>query len=290
VVHKYSVFGFIKTFIIGVSVSMIFQFVIAGLNYNATGNVDVFYYNLFSYFHHPAYFSMYTNFAIASLLVLIFHYRERIQWRHFLLLGFLVVGVYQLSSRNGLITLSLLILYAFLYIIFPKLKWKKMLLSLFLTILISASIVYPLAKYTNTIRTVNISSSKSSSGVRIAMWKASVPIVLDNFFFGVGTGDVNRVLQQEFAEQRIVRAVRDNLNAHNQFLQTQVSLGLMGTLALILGLGFPFLISVKKGKLFFPLFVGILVLNFLTESVFNTQAGVIYFTVLNSVLFFTYED
>lgn len=290
VVHRYSVFSFVKTFIFGVSVSMIIQFILAGVNYESTGNLDVFYYSLLSYFHHPAYFSMYTNFAIASLLVLIFHYRERIQFRHFFLLGFLVIGVYQLSSRNGLLTLVVLLAYAFIYIIFPKLKWKKMLFALVVTLLVSAAVLYPIAKYTNTIRKVELSTAKSSSGVRLAMWRASVPLVMDNLLFGVGTGDVNRELQVEFAKNKIVRAVRDGLNAHNQFLQTQVSLGLMGTVLLLLGIGYPFVISVLKGKLFYPLFAVILVINFLTESVFNTQAGVIYFTVLNSILFFTYEE
>ena len=290
VIHKYSVYGLIKTFIIGVTLSLLIQFGLAGINFQATGNLDVFYYSLFSYFHHPAYFSMYTNFAIACLLVFIFHYRERIQWRHFILLGFLIIGVYQLSSRNGLLTLIVLLIYAFGYIIFPRLKWKKMLMALFSTLIVSAAILYPIAKYTNTIREVDVSSSKSSSGVRLAMWKSSAPLIMDNFFVGVGTGDVNRVLQVEFAKNNVIRAVRDNLNAHNQFLQTQVALGIFGTLALLIGLLYPLWVSFKKGKLFYPLFVVILLMNFLTESVLNTQAGVIYFAVMNSIVFFTYED
>jgi O-antigen ligase len=290
VIHKYSVYGLIKTFIIGVTLSMMIQFGLAIMNFQATGNLDVFYYSLLSYFHHPAYFSMYTNFAIACLLVFIFHYRERIQWRHFILLGFLIIGIYQLSSRNGLLTLIVLLTYAFGYIIFPKLKWKKMLMALFSTIIVSAAILYPLAKYTNTIREVDVSSSNSSSGVRLAMWKASTPLIMDNFFVGVGTGDVNRELQEEFAKNEIIRAVRDNLNAHNQFLQTQVALGIAGTIALLLGLLYPLWVSMKKGKLFYPLFVVILLMNFLTESILNTQAGVIYFAVMNSIVFFTYED
>tara|TARA_R110002050_G_scaffold200591_1_gene335565 strand:- start:117944 stop:119137 length:1194 start_codon:yes stop_codon:yes gene_type:complete len=290
VIHRYTVFGLIKTFLFGVSLAMVIQFILATINYQTTGNWDVYYYNLLSYFHHPAYFSMYTNFAIASLMVFIFHYRERIQFRHFFLLGFLVIGVYQLSSRNGLLTLAVLITYAFIHIIFPKLKWKKMLLAFFVTILVSAGVLYPIAKYTKSIRTVEVNTEKSSSGVRLAMWKVTMPVVLDNFWWGVGTGDVNRELQTEFAKNKIVRAVRDGLNVHNQFLQTQVSLGIFGTLILILAIVYPFYVSVKKGKLFFPLFAVILVINFLTESVLNTQAGVIYYAVLNGILFFTYEE
>jgi O-antigen ligase len=290
IINKYTVFGLIKTFIVGVSLSLGLQFILATINFQETGNTDVFFYNLFSHFHHPAYFSMYTNFAIASLLVLIFHYRDRPQFRHFALLGFLVVGIYQLSSRAGMLTLIVLLFYAFVYIIFPKLRWKKMLYALFATVLITAAILYPIARYTSTIREIDVTTSKSSSGVRLAMWQAAIPLIKENPIIGVGTGDVNRELQFRFAQERVVRAVRDNLNAHNQFLQTQVGLGLMGTIALLIALLLPLWVSIKKGKLFYPLFVVILLINFLTESVLNTQAGVIYYTVLNSIVFFTYED
>ena len=290
IINKYTVFGLLKTYIFGVTLSLLVQFIIAGLNFQDTGNTDVFFYKLLSFFHHPSYFSMYTNFAIASLLVLIFHYRDRPQLRHFSLLVFLVVGIYQLSSRSGMLTLIILLLYAFVYIIFPQLKWKKMLYALFASVLISVAILYPVSKYTQAVRLVDVSTNKSSSGVRVAMWKSTIPIIKANPILGVGTGDVNRTLQQQFAKERILRAVRDNLNAHNQFIQTQVAQGLLGTLSLLLAILYPLWISVKKGKLFYPLFAVILLLSFLTEAVLNTQAGVIYYAVMNSIVFFTYED
>ncbi len=290
IINKFNVYSLIKSFIWGVALSLSLQFLIAAINFYEFGNPDVFFYDLLSYFHHPSYFSMYINFAIACLLILIFHFRNRPQFRHFLLLGFLVIGVYQLSSRAGLLTLIVLLLYTFVYIIFPRLRWKKMLYALFATLLLVASILYPVAKYTNALRAVDISTNKSSSGVRLAMWESAIPVILENPIIGVGTGDVNRELQRQFAKDRIVRAVRDNLNAHNQFVQTQVALGLFGTFALLWGLLYPAWVSIKKRRFLYPLFVVVLMINFLTESVFNTQAGVIYFSLLNSVVFFTYEE
>lgn len=290
IISKYNVYGIIKTFIVGVTLATIIQFGLALFNYQNSGNFEVFFYALLSYFHHPSYFSMYTNFAIASLLVLIFHSRDKPKFKHFALLGFLVIGVYQLSSRTGLLTLTVLLVYAFIYLIFPHLKWKKLLYALFGTLVLAVAILYPITKHSSKIRTVDVSSNKSSSGVRLAMWKSSIPLVKENLVFGVGTGDVNRELQQVFAQNGIKRAVKDNLNAHNQFLQTQVALGIVGTSLLLFGLLYPLKISIKERKLFYPLFLLILLINFLTESVLNTQAGVIYFAVLNSVVFFTYKE
>ncbi|MFT4752508.1 MAG: O-antigen ligase [Salibacteraceae bacterium] len=290
IINKYNVYGIIKTFVLGVSLSLVLQYFIAGINFFEFGNTEVFFYSLLSYFHHPSYLSMYTNFAIAAILVRMFHSRDKLQWRHFLLLGFFVVSVYQLSSRAGFLTLIVLLVYAFVYIIFPILKWRKLLVALVGTLLLSVAIVYPIAKYTNAIRVVDVSTSKSSSGVRLAMWQSSISVMKDNFLFGVGTGDANRELQQNFAEDKIIRAVRDNLNAHNQYIQTQVALGVLGTFLLLWGLLFPAWVSIKKGRVMMPLFALILLVNFLTESMLNTQAGVIYLALLNSVVFFTYED
>lgn len=290
VVNNSSVFGLIKTFITGVVVSLGIQFVLATISYYYTLNTDVFFYTLFSYFHHPSYFAMYVNFAIASILIIIFHFKNRPQLRHFALLGFLIIGIYQLGSRSGMLTLFVLLIFALVYNLFPRLKWKRTLYAFFAMVLVVGAVIYPIVKYTNSIRTVNVTSTKSSSGVRLEMWNSSIPLIKDNLIFGVGTGDVNRELQHKFAEDRIFRAVRDNLNAHNQFIQTQVGLGLLGLLALLGSLIYPFFISIRKGKFLYPLFVVILLINFLSESVLNTQAGVIYFAVLNSVLFVTYKD
>jgi hypothetical protein len=64
----------------------------------------------------------------------------------------------------------------------------------------------------------------------------------------------------------------------------------LGTFLLLWGLLFPAWVSIKKGRVMMPLFALILLVNFLTESMLNTQAGVIYLALLNSVVFFTYED
>lgn len=290
VINKYTVFGLLKSFIFGVSAALIILLMVAFFDFSNSGNINVFFYDLLSKFHHPTYFAMYLNFSIASLLVLIFHYRDRPQLRHFALLGFLVIGIYQLSSRTGLLTLILLLLFAFVYIIFPKLKWKRMLYAFFTTVFMSMAILYPVSQYTKSFRKVNTTSSGSSSGVRLAMWESALPLIKENFLFGVGTGDVNRELQIQFSKDKLLRAVRNNYNAHNQFIQTQVALGLMGTLALLFGLFYPLYVSIRRGKLFYPLFCLILLINFLTESVFNTMAGVVYFSIMNAIVFFTYEE
>lgn len=284
-INRYTIVPLLKTYVFGVSAAMVVQLVLSSVNYSDTGNWSVFYYTLFSFFHHPSYFSMYTNFAIGTLIVLIFHSRNKPKPKMFILLGFLAVGVYLLSSRAGLLTFIILMVLSFARILFPVLKWKRMLLAMIVTCMAVTGVVFGLNQFSGFSRKVDASNSGSSAGVRLEMWKASVPIIKDNFFFGVGTGDVNRELQAVFAEKRIKRAVRDNLNAHNQIIQTQVALGLVGTIALLISFLYPFFLAVKRGNLFFPMFAVIMGVNFLTECMFNTQAGVIFYALINACLY-----
>lgn len=289
-INRFTIVPLLKTFVFGVVVVMIIQIVLATINFTDTGNFMVYYYTLFSFFHHPSYFSMYTNFAIGTLIVLIFHSRNRPKPKMFILLGFLAVGVYLLSSRAGLLTFIVLLLLSFARILFPVLQWKKMLVAMIVTCLSVGLIVFGINQFSSFTRKVEATNTESSAGVRLEMWKNSLPLIKNNLFFGVGTGDVNRELQMVFAQNNMKRAVRDNLNAHNQIIQTQVAQGLIGTIVLFLMFAYPFFIAIKRNNLFFPLFTVVMGINFLTESMFNAQAGVIFYSVINSCLYFTYDD
>lgn len=290
VVNKNTFLPLLKSFVIGVCVVMLIQLIMSLMNYYDTGNFKVFFYQLFSFFHHPSYFSMYANFAIGVLLVLIFHSKNKTKSYYFMMLGFLAVGVYLLSSRAGILTLIVLVVTSFGLILFPVLKWKKMFLAMILTCVTVGAVVFGINQLSSFGRKVEISNSDSSSGVRIQMWKSSVPVIKNNLIFGVGTGDVNREIQTQFAKDGITRAVRDNLNAHNQYIQTQIALGFFGLIALVFSLLYPFIFALKRGNLFFPMFAVIMAINFLTESMFNAQAGVIFYAIINACLYPTYGD
>jgi O-antigen ligase len=197
--------------------------------------------------------------------------------------------VFQLSSRTGIITLFLLYLYGLIYLIINRINLRKSLYFTLGVIVLVTSLAYLTSQYTEMQREVNADDQESSFGVRLSMWKSSKTLVFDHFFFGVGTGDVNDELQKQFASDGIKRAVRDNLNLHNQFLQTQVAVGVFGSLSLVVMLVLPLWPSIRRGRFFYPLFFVVLGINFLTESVLKTQAGVVFYAVMNSVIFFTYE-
>jgi O-antigen ligase len=80
-------------------------------------------------------------------------------------------------------------------------------------------------------------------------------------------------------------ASEQRLNAHNQYLQTTVALGVIGLLVLILILLLPALQAYRQNN--FPYFVFLVLLGFnlLFESMLETQAGVVFYAFFNVVLY-----
>ena len=81
-------------------------------------------------------------------------------------------------------------------------------------------------------------------------------------------------------------AYSHKLNAHNQFLQTGIALGIIGILFLIITLVLPAYISWQQNNYFYVCLIVLLSFNFLTESMLETQSGVMFYAFLSSLLFF----
>ena len=78
-------------------------------------------------------------------------------------------------------------------------------------------------------------------------------------------------------------ALEHKLNAHSQFLQTGIALGIPGLSALVAMLLVPLSLRRNRFILFISLTV-IMTLNFLVESMLEVQAGVIFYAYFSSLL------
>ena len=125
-----------------------------------------------------------------------------------------------------------------------------------------------------------------STAVRLLVWKAAVQVISDNLIIGTGTGDSKDELMAEYKTRGMTGALAHELNAHNEFLQVFVSLGIIGFVLLLGNLYFPLFFAFKEGNIIYLLFLLIISLNFLTESMFETQAGVMFYAFFNSLLCF----
>lgn len=116
--------------------------------------------------------------------------------------------------------------------------------------------------------------SENSFGQRVFVWNLSFEIIKENFFYGVGTGDVLNTFNQKYNEQKMV--ISKQIRAHNQLLTFFIAFGIFGLIPLIAIFYFTF----KKQTPFNGLkllFMAIILFSFLFEDTLETQAGVTFF-------------
>jgi len=286
------------SFILGCVASIIILLIRATYIYFTTGENDFFYENLSSYLIHPSYLAMYLNVAIAWLMFngkkVNYLNRHKSILSLFLIILFSVF-IFMLSSKSGIITMVLMYIGFVIYFIIAK---KKYLIGITGLLVIALSIFTVMrfvpevsARIDRAITAVthpsNDQTNVESTAVRLLVWQAASKIILEHIVVGVGTGDSKDELMKEYKAEGIKGAYAHELNAHNEFMQVFVSLGLIGFISLFAMLWFPLFHSIKTRNAIYMLFLLLVSLNFLTESMFETQAGVMFYAFYNSLLCFT---
>ena len=258
---------------------------------------DAFYYTKLSWYFHPSYLAMYVTFAIAILaywLLEAYPVFNRYQLPGILLLivHFFIFIVF-LNSKAGLIALFMVIfIYALLFVIVKR-TWIYGAVTI-----VAAGLLFLgcLTLFPNVVERVRQSGSDihamdsagkdpRSTAERIAIWKCSMEIISKHVIFGVGTGDVKDALMESYKEHQDVKILSQKLNAHNQYLQTFISLGIFGLILLLYMLFFPAIRAFRQKDFLFMIFLAIFAVNIMVESMLENQAGVIFYALFNALLF-----
>lgn len=123
--------------------------------------------------------------------------------------------------------------------------------------------------------------------LRLAIWNCATGVIKNDFWTGVGVGDVQETLQKTYHERKFYFASRYNTyNAHNQFLEQWLMTGIAGCVLFILALAIPLFQSLKSGNLMYFLFLFVFISFCLTESMLEVSKGVVWFSFFNSIFAF----
>ncbi|MEX2482968.1 MAG: O-antigen ligase family protein [Brumimicrobium sp.] len=234
---------------------------------------------------HPTYFSMYLSFAlIASIYLFVNHYKKSRIQKMFLVfvLSLFAIMIYLLSSKAGLLTCFILVLFLVFYFV----KRKKLLVLVFLsTVVVFAVLLTTHSRFSSfrvsLIENVfnsddNTEVTNNSTDKRFKVWKTALSLVKENWLIGVSAGDLKYKLTDKYHPNKSDSEEANYLNAHNQYLETLLSVGIFGFLILFFWLFEPLSkITIKKSLLILGLFI-ILIINFTFESVLNRQEGIVF--------------
>ena len=246
----------------------------------------------FSVFIHTSYLSMYLVFNILVNYYL-FRNKSGKPNPNYLLLSILfsVVAVFLSDSKTGIITVLIvlsIILFNYLSGKSKRIAWITQGVIILLVSIIAItnprfSIMLNFVK--NYDKIINQPDRYvESTGERIMAWDASVKLIKDNFWFGVGIGDSRDALHDKYVDLHYLKPAELRLNSHNQYLETFLSIGIFGFALLLLFLILPLMIVKGDLRLLLTGFITVIAINFLSESMFKTQAGVIFIMFIYSLL------
>ena len=260
--------------------------------------INLFLKDRFSIWIHPSYSSMY--FVMA--LVIIYLQRDKNLpasiFRKYFIPLILSSCVLLFSSKAGIISLAALGVCAGWQTIFIEQKIKVAVVTALIPMSIFFSLYFFAPEFAlrinGAIKTLSTNANNAendqSTAIRIAIWHSASAVISENWLIGTGTGDVKDALRNQYNNEKILIALKENLNAHNQFLQTFATLGIIGFLTLCSTLCIPLFQSWKMGNYLFVSFFLILIANFCVESMLETQAGVVFYAFFNSLFLFSEKE
>lgn len=180
------------------------------------------------------------------------------------------------GSRSILLAMVFVVLYLIYFYSVSVIKNKVVLKSVWAVLIIGVTLIGYFHPRINTsvkllVRGQQIEKVES----RFATWYAAKELVLDNFLLGVGIGDTKKEIINEYKELNYLSEVSNQLNAHNQYLETFMESGILG-LILLLAAMIGVLIAAEKNKrkyvIVFAIVYGI---GFVFESMLVRNIGVI---------------
>jgi O-antigen ligase len=247
----------------------------------------------FSIFMHRSYFACY---LVIGIVLLFENLRSTFSVFSVLLIFFFSLGVLQTESKAGILCLIFVFVFQLARVINSKNNKLLWILSSSFLILISVILTTnnPIRARFETMwssmansKTKNNNTVESNSA-RIIMWSTSVDVWKDNFLFGVGTGDYDDALTEKNRQYKNLGVASERLNAHNQFLNTGVQLGLIGVVFLLMIFLSAYFNPTKS--VWYTLILVVFFINFLVESFLETQAGIILFCTLLLLFYFPNEE
>ncbi len=128
--------------------------------------------------------------------------------------------------------------------------------------------------------------SGSSVMQRIEYIRASFKIIEQNLIFGVGTGDLEGALYDQFSNMNSALETKYRYHTHNQFVSAFVAFGLFGFLVFVFGLFYPVIALQGFKDYFFSVFFFIMFISMFSDDTFETQAGVTLFAFFYTLLLF----
>lgn len=109
---------------------------------------------------------------------------------------------------------------------------------------------------------------------RLALWECGWTVIKKNLVFGTTIGDRKDELKKEYSRKEFFFAVRANRNLHNNYLDTWVSMGIIGLIIFLIGfIILPMYKCIKINDIYGMMIVISFMLSFVSETYMDRTVG-----------------
>lgn len=288
----------LKIFAISMAVMASADLVYAYSDYLVSDDVNVFFYKSLPHFlvNKPHYVAWHYSFALFVVFFELF--QKKSKWFFWTLIALiLLISLVLLSSRAYLFAFGLVLLISIVklmqtYKYSTKRKLAVILIAIALPIF---SLLIPQIKSRIVDTFVEVkelfgTDTNKETNARVYIWKYAYDLILQKPITGYGVGDAKAELNVALRDckamfwdgKQNIPIYAKNYNFHNQFLQSWAEVGLIGFLLLLYIILRPFYL--KDQHPLFLIFIGLTFVGFMTESMFERQAGVVFFAIMYPLL------
>lgn len=289
----------LKFFVFSCAASLTVCLLAATRSFMDTGDTQSFFYHTLSepVGMHAAYLSMYFCFAIAILL----WWDGAVSrpqfglWRILAIL-FLGLGILLLSARAQVMILCSGIAIWLFMILKRNYGFGKAVpfATLLGVVMLGIALLFPVNR-DRFMRAINyeqrygLDREWGEQQIRTLIWSCSLDVIEANPLLGVGTGDGEDELQECYRENKFVSLTYfegTTFNAHNQVLETTIQLGIFGALIFLAGIFYSCKCAYRDNNTLFLAMTFIFLVSCMTESMLESQSGIIFFAFFGTFLFF----
>ncbi len=281
-------------FLLGILIAEVYLFYSSYQQYRINHSINSFFYVNLSTIIHPSYLSLY---IVTAMLIILVDLKTRVlnlfkkDLFSIVLIAFLFLFNMLILSKIGIIVGFILILFFTIHWLIAKKKYVYgfviilvLLFSFYASYQKSSYVKQRVNEFVVGLTATEGEATNSSTGIRFKIWKQGVLLIKESPILGHGTGDVKDVLMEKYKLNRIESAYIRKYNAHNQFIQISISLGLIGLFCFLLVFYFGISESINMKNYFTFGFLIISFIFMLPESILENQAGTVFFGLFYSIL------
>ena len=240
---------------------------------------------------HHAYSALYADASLAFLLFELLSFGHRgeprlkgwgraLAWAAVALLIFYVVVV---NSRAGIVALALVTFLVMADLAICRHRWLQALVLGACVGLYTFGLGQVLPGHADRVAdTVQNLMSDTPADARIDITASAMETAMEAPLTGLGPGDYQAELSQKYADNGFEYGLEKEFNAHNQYLESMLAVGIFALIPLLAMLILPALRSLKRAavRLLVWSITAVLAANLLFESMLERQMGLQFYALM----------